>query len=190
MTEKKIAVLIAVIAVLTLANAGSTFSGGGLAGNVQIIEDAREGTIILQSDRWKSWCVRSSAICAANILFLALLWFIPKKTEPDIILAYIISGASFVLAIWVCLSGMLLARWKILPSAAAFVAGGGLIWACWKMLEMLKSLDRAFSTGRTEALRNLDKVPKEDKRLAVISGAGGDWPDTDFLRETGAKPLA
>lgn len=187
---KRIVVLIAIIIVPMLANVGRGFSSGVPAGNVQIIEDAREGTIILRSDRWKSWCVRAFAICAANIGLLALLWFIPKKTEPDIILAYIVSGASFVLAIWVCLSGILLARWKILPSAAAFVAGGGLIWLSWKMLEMLKNLDRTFSAGRMEALRNLDMVPKEDKRLAVISGADGDWPDTDFWRDTGGKPPA
>lgn len=187
---KRIILLIAVIAALMPAGAGICFSGG-VSGDVHIVEDVRDGMVAYRSDRWKTWFARSGAICAANLLLLTLLWFIPKKTEPDIIFSYVISGITFVLAIWVCLSGMLLARWKILPSAAAFIAGGALTWTCWKMLGMIKGLDEIITTaGQAAVLRNLEKSPKEDTRLAAVSGACGEWPDMDIWRNTGRKTSA
>lgn len=156
----------------------------GASGEFDVVDSGKGGLIILRKNRGIRRLYRSAAIILADILLLVLIWRLPKKKESDFAVAYSLSGASFVLAFWTVLFSFLLYYWKIIPAAAVFLAGAGLFWACWRSLKALRAVDIASSGGHgiAEAVRGEPVVPT-DKRLSMVSGAPGEWPEADFLNK-------
>jgi hypothetical protein len=140
------------------------------------------GIIILSKTRWKNWVARAVYITLINILFIILILSLPKDSEPNIIISYLISGSSFIMSFWVFLCSVLLFRLQAIPSAIIFLPVAFLFFAgTYFLLLKIKKSDISL-TELKESFQNLNKTSNEDKRLVSVPGLPGDWPDEDFAK--------
>ncbi|MBU2530586.1 MAG: hypothetical protein KKD35_06055 [Elusimicrobia bacterium] len=140
------------------------------------------GLIMLSKTRWKNWVARAVYIGLVNILLLILIISLPKDSEPNIIISYLISGSSFIMSFWIFLCSLLLFRLKAIPSAIIFLPVAFLFFAgTYFLLLRIKRSDISL-TELKESFQKLNKTSAEDSRLVSVSGLPGDWPDEDFIK--------
>ncbi len=140
------------------------------------------GMIILSKTRWKNWVARAVYIALINILLILLILSLPKDSEPNIIISYLISGSSFIMSFWIFLCSALLFRLKAIPSAIIFLPVAFLFFAgTYFILLRIKKSDISLSELK-ESFQKLNKTRNEDERLVSVPGLPGDWPDEDFMK--------
>ncbi len=140
------------------------------------------GIIILSKTRWKNWVARAVYITLINLLLIILILSLPKDSEPNIIISYLISGSSFIMSFWVFLCSVLLFRLKAIPSAIIFLPVAFLFFAgTYFLLLKIKKSDISL-TELKESFQKLNKTSNEDTRLVSVPGLPGDWPDEDFVK--------
>lgn len=140
------------------------------------------GTIILSKTRWKNWVARAIYIALVNLLIVLLIVSLPKDSEPNLIISYLLSGSSFIMSFWIFLCSVLLFRLKAIPSAIMFLPVAFIFFAgTYFLLLRIKKSDISL-TELKESFQKLNKTSSEDARLASVPGLPGDWPDEDFLK--------
>lgn len=140
------------------------------------------GIILLSKTRWKNWVARAIYIALVNLLLIILIVSLPKDSEPNIIISYLVSGSSFIMSFWVFLCSTLLFRLKAAPSAIIFLPVAFLFFAgTYFLLLRIKKSDISL-TELKESFQKLNKTSSEDARLISVTGLPSDWPDEDFLK--------
>ena len=147
----------------------------------EIINHPVYGTIRLSKHRWKSWVARALYLGIINIALIAIILSLSKTEEFNIILGYILSGASCIVSFWTFLCAVLIYRlnsssWLyVLPVSAVTGTAGYLV------LMKIKRSDISL-TELKESFQKSSTATHEDQRLASVDGSPGDWPDQDFLK--------
>ena len=140
------------------------------------------GIIMLSKTRWKNWVARAIYIALINLLLLLLILSLPKNNEPNVIISYLISGASFIMSFWIFLCSVLLFRLNAIPSAVIFLPVAFIFFAAtYIILLKVKKSDISLSELK-ESFQKLNETSSEDARLASVPGLPGDWPDEDFMK--------
>lgn len=139
------------------------------------------GTILLSKNRWKSWVARALYLVIINIALLAIILSLSKTEEYNIIIGYILSGASLTVSFWTFLCAILLfqlnsASWLYILPVSAVTGGAGFL-----VLMKIKKSDVSL-TELKESFQKMRATPHEDQRLASVDGSPGDWPDQDFMK--------
>jgi len=149
--------------------------------DIEIRNDPVKGVLMLVKSRWKNWVVRAVYLMLLYAAIVILQLSLSKNAEYNIIIAYILSGASFLLSFWVFLCAVILFRLRsetwiyILPVSAAMAVISDVL------LMKLKRSDVSFSELK-ESFQRSSAAANEDKRLASVEGGPGDWSDQDFLK--------
>ncbi len=140
------------------------------------------GTIILSKTRWKNWVARAVYLALINLLLLLLIFTLPKDSEPNIIISYLLSGSNFIISFWIFLCSTLLFRLKAISSAVIFLPIAFLLAAAaYILLLKIKKSDISLSELK-ESFQKLNKTTNEDARLISVPGLPGDWPNEDFVK--------
>ena len=149
--------------------------------DAEVVNHPVYGTIMLSKNRWKNWVARALYLGLINIALLAVILSLSKTEEYNIIIGYMLSGASLTVSLWTFLCAILIfklnsAAWLyILP--VSLVTGG----AGYLVLMKIKRSDISL-TELKESFQKMRAAPNEDQRLASVDGSPGDWPDQDFLK--------
>jgi len=149
--------------------------------DAEIVNHPIYGTIVISKHRWKSWVARALYLGIINIALIAIILSLSKTEEYNIIIGYILCGASFTVSFWTFLCAILLyqlnsSSWLyILPVAAVTGTAG------YMVLMKIKRSDISL-TELKESFQKMSAASHEDQRLASVDGSPGDWPDQDFLK--------
>lgn len=139
------------------------------------------GTVMFSKYRWRNWVTRSLYLTLINIALIAIILSLSKTEEYNIIVAYVLSGASAAISFWTFLCAVLIFRldsgaWiYVLPVSAVTTAIGYLV------LMKIKKSDVSF-TELKESFKKMSAASHEDQRLISVEGAPGDWPSEDFIK--------
>lgn len=149
--------------------------------DAEIVNHPVYGTIVLSKHRWKSWVARALYLGIINIALIAIILSLSKTEEYNIIIGYILSGASLTVSFWTFLCAILLfqlnsASWLYILPVSAVTAGAGFL-----VLMKIKKSDISL-TELKESFQKMRSAPHEDQRLASVDGSPGDWPDQDFMK--------
>ena len=140
------------------------------------------GMIILSKTRWKNWVARAVYISLINLLLIILIVSLPKDSEPNIIISYLLSGSSFMMSFWIFLCSILLFRLRETPSSIIFLAVAFILFVItYFLLLKIKKSDISLAELK-ESFQKLNKASAEDERLISVPGLPGDWPNEDFLK--------
>ncbi|MEF3279880.1 MAG: hypothetical protein K6357_02800 [Elusimicrobiota bacterium] len=153
--------------------------------NAEIIDHPVYGVIVLSKDRWKNWVFRSSIIIMLYISLMIVILSIPKNSELNIIVAYILCGSVFVISFWETLSGWMLTRLNSYAYGWSFIfISLPMYLASYFAVIKIKRYDISYAQIKEEFKKMQDMAAKtyEDPRLAPISGVPGDWEEEDFIR--------
>ncbi|MEW6013063.1 MAG: hypothetical protein AB1602_06660 [Elusimicrobiota bacterium] len=151
----------------------------------EIIDHPVYGVIVLSKDRWKNWVFRSLIIIMAYLSLLIVILSIPKTSELNLIVAYILSGSAFVVSFWETLSGWMLTRLNSYKYGWSFILISiPMYLASYFAVIRVKKNDISYSQIKEEfkKMQQLNADSYEDSRLLPISGVPGDWEDEDFVR--------
>lgn len=151
----------------------------------EIIDHPVYGVIVLSKDRWKNWVFRSLIIIMAYLSLLIVILSIPKTSELNLIVAYILSGSAFVVSFWETLSGWMLTRLNSYKYGWSFILISiPMYLASYFAVIRVKKNDISYSQIKEEfkKMQQLKADSYEDRRLLPISGVPGDWEDEDFIR--------
>ena len=149
--------------------------------DAELVNHPVYGTIILSKSRWKNWVLRALYLGLINIALIAIILTLSKTEEYNIIIGYILSGASMTVSFWTFLCAVLLfqlnsASWiYILPLSLITGSAGYLV------LIKIKKSDISL-TELKESFQKMSAATHEDQRLASVDGSPGDWPDQDFMK--------
>ncbi|MDD5208816.1 MAG: hypothetical protein PHV36_05470 [Elusimicrobiales bacterium] len=139
------------------------------------------GTVMFSKYRWRNWVTRSLYLTLINIALIAIILSLSKTEEYNIIVAYVLSGASAAISFWIFLCAVLIFRldsgaWiYVLPVSAVTTVIGYIV------LMKIKKSDVSF-TELKESFKKMSAASHEDQRLISVEGAPGDWPGEDFIR--------
>ena len=147
----------------------------------EIVNHPIYGTVVISKNRWKNWVARALYLTLLNVALLTIMLSISKAEEHSIIIAYVLSGASFSLSLWIFLCAVLLFRldslsWLYVTPISA-VTG----FLSHVVLMKVKRSDISLSELK-ESFQKMSKASPEDQRLVSVDGAPGDWPEQDFLK--------
>ncbi|OIN99053.1 MAG: hypothetical protein COX65_06655 [Elusimicrobia bacterium CG_4_10_14_0_2_um_filter_56_8] len=139
------------------------------------------GAIMFSKYRWKSWVTRSLYLTLINIALIAVMLSLSKNEEYNLIVAYVLSGASFALSIWTFFCAILIMMlhsnaWVYVLPISAATCGAGYI-----VLMKIKKSDISL-TELKESFKKMGAASNEDLRLVSVQGTPGDWPDQDFIK--------
>lgn len=151
----------------------------------EIIDHPVYGVIVLSKDRWKNWVFRSLIIIMVYLSLLIVILSIPKTSELNLIVAYILSGSAFVVSFWETLSGWMLTRLNSYKYGWSFILISiPMYLASYFAVIRVKKNDISYSQIKEEfkKMQQLNADSYEDSRLLPISGVPGDWEDEDFVR--------
>lgn len=149
--------------------------------DAEIVNHPVYGTYAVSKYRWKNWVTRALYLTLINIALIAITLSMGRASEYNIIVSYMLCGASLTVSFWVFLCAALIQMLKstawlyILPVAAVTAAIGYLV-----LMKTRKS-DVSFSELK-ESFQKMKSAAVEDPRLASVNGAPGDWPDEDFIK--------
>lgn len=149
--------------------------------DAELVNDPVQGVFIVSKDRWKNWISRAIYILILDLALMVILLSLPRTAEYNIIIGYVLSGASAVLSFWVFLCAWLLfmlhtwAWMAILPLSIAMGIGTHI------MLMKIKNSDISLSELK-ESFQKMSALAKEDLRLTSIEGSPGNWAEQDFLK--------
>ena len=149
--------------------------------DAEIIDDPLYGVVVVSKQRWKNWALRAVYLLLIDIALILLIISLPKSEEYNIIISYVLSGASFVLAFWEFLCAVFLFR---LGSASClYIAPVSFIMGAvfYLVLLKIKKFDTSLADLK-ESFRQMNAVNKEDSRLVSMDGNPGNWPDQDLIR--------
>ena len=149
--------------------------------DAEIINDPVYGVLVLSKQRWKNWVLRAVYLLLIDIALILLIISLPKNEEYNIVISYVLSGASFVLAFWEFLCAVFLfqlhsASWLYIAPVSLIMGG-----VFYLVLLKIKNFDASLA-GLKESFQQMKDDNKEDARLVSIDGNPGDWPDQDFIR--------
>ena len=139
------------------------------------------GTIMLSKYRWKNWVTRALYLALINIALIAIILSLSKNEEHNIVVAYVLSGASFSVSFWTFLCAALICMlnsnaWSyVLPVSAAT----GVV--SYIVMMKIKRSDVSL-TELKESYQRMSAVSHEDPRLITVDGTPGDWPNEDFIQ--------
>lgn len=149
--------------------------------DAELVDDPVQGVFVVSKYRWKNWTARAVYILILDLALMVILLTLPKTEESNILIAYVISGASAILSFWVFLCAWLLfmlnalAWLAILPLSLAMAAGTHIA------LMKIKRSDISL-TELKKSFQKIGALAKEDQRLTSIEGSPGNWPEEDFLK--------
>ncbi|MDD5210732.1 MAG: hypothetical protein PHV36_15200 [Elusimicrobiales bacterium] len=149
--------------------------------DAEMINHPVYGTTMLSKHRWKNWVTRALYLALINIALIAITLSMARTSEYNLIISYILSGASFTLSFWTFLCAVLVfqlksSAWIYILPVSAVTAGVGYL-----VLMKIKRSDVSF-TELKESFQKMRSAAVEDSRLTSVDGAPGDWPDDDFVR--------
>lgn len=149
--------------------------------DAEIINHPVYGTIVLSKHRWKNWVARALYLAMINIALIAIILSLSKTEEYNLIISYILSGASLTLSFWVFLCAVLLFQlnsysWTYVAPVAGVTAAVGCV-----VLMKIKKYDISL-TELKESFKKMSAASREDQRLVSVDGSPADWPDQDFIR--------
>ncbi|HAT71798.1 MAG TPA: hypothetical protein DCS63_03175 [Elusimicrobia bacterium] len=149
--------------------------------DAEIINHPLYGTIILSRYRWKSWVARALYLALINIALIAIIISLSKTEEYNIVISYILTGASLTVSFWCFLCAVLLFQlksysWTYISAVSASTAALGFV-----VLARTKKYDVSL-TEIKESFKRMRATSREDQRLSSVDGSPGDWPDQDFTR--------
>ncbi|HAF95034.1 MAG: hypothetical protein A2X34_03135 [Elusimicrobia bacterium GWC2_51_8] len=149
--------------------------------DADIIDDPVYGVVALSKQRWKNWVLRAVYLLLIDIALVMLIIALPKTDEYTIITSYILSGASFVLALWEFLCAVFL--FQLGSTSWLYVAPVSFIMGAvfYLMLLKIKKFDTSLEDLK-KSFQQMNAVNKEDARLVSVDGTPGNWPDQDFIR--------
>ncbi len=149
--------------------------------DAEIINHPVYGTIMLSKSRWKNWVGRAVYLVIVNVALLVVILSFSKTEEYNLVIDYVLCGASMTVSFWTLLCAVLLMQLR--SYAWAYVAPAGLAtWAVGHLVLMkVKKYDVSL-TELKESYQKLRAAPREDARLASVDGSPGDWPEEDFIR--------
>ena len=139
------------------------------------------GTIMFSKYRWRSWVARALYLALLNIALIAIVLSLSKDQEYNLIISYVLSGASFAISFWIFLCAVLIFQlnagaWLyVLPVSAATAV------ASYVVLTKIKRSDVSF-TELKESFKKMSAASQEDQRLVSVEGTPGDWPNVDFMK--------
>ena len=149
--------------------------------DAELINDSVRGVFMVSKSRWKSWVARAVYLLIMDIALIVILLSLPRNEEHNIIIAYILAGASATLSYWVFLCACILMSLKsstwmlILPLSLAMAV------VTYIILMKIKRLDVSLAELR-ESFQKMSALSNEDARLVSIEGQPSDWPNQDFLK--------
>lgn len=149
--------------------------------DAEIINHPVYGTYAVSKHRWKNWVTRALYLTLINIALIAITLSLGRTSEYNIIISYILCGASMTLSFWVFLCAVLIqmlksTAWIYVLPVSAVTAGIGYL-----VLMKSKKSDISFSELK-ESFQKMKSAAAEDPRLASVNGAPGDWAEDDFVR--------
>lgn len=149
--------------------------------DAEIVNHPTYGTYAVSKHRWKNWVTRALYLTLINIALIAITLTLGRTSEYNIIISYILCGASMTLSFWVFLCAVLIqmlksTAWIYVLPVAAVTAGIGYL-----VLMKTKKSDVSFSELK-ESFQKMKSAAAEDGRLTSVNGAPGDWADDDFVR--------
>ena len=149
--------------------------------DAEIVNHPVYGTIVISKHRWKNWVARALYLALINIALIAIILSLSKTEEYNIIIGYILSGASITVSFWVFLCAVLLmqlgsATWLYVLPMSLVTGGIGYL-----VLMKIKRSDISL-TELKESFQKMSATAHEDQRLASVDGSPGDWPDQDFMK--------
>lgn len=139
------------------------------------------GTVMFSKYRWKNWVTRALYLTLINIALIAIILSLSKTEEYNIIVAYVLSGASFALSIWIFFCAVLIFRLEangwiyVAPVSAVTMVIGYIV------LMKVKKYDISL-TELKESFKKMSAASREDQRLLSVDGTPGDWPNEDFIK--------
>ena len=140
------------------------------------------GMIMLSKTRWKNWVARAVYISLINLLLIILIVSLPKDSEPNIIISYLLSGSSFMMSFWIFLCSTIIFRLKAVQIAVIFLPVAFILSAVtYFLLLKIKKSDISLAELK-ESFQKLNKTNAEDERLISVQGIPGDWPNEDFVK--------
>lgn len=151
----------------------------------EIIDHPVYGVIVLSKDRWKNWVFRSLIIIMVYFSIMIVILSIPKNSELNIIVSYILAGSSFVVSFWETLSGWMLTRLNSYKYGWSFILISIPMYiASYFAIMRVKKYDISYAQIKEEfkKMQSLNAESYEDSRLIPVSGVPGDWEEEDFLR--------
>lgn len=139
------------------------------------------GTVMFSKYRWRNWVTRALYLTLINIALIAIILSLSKNEEYNIIVAYVLSGASFAVSIWTFLCAVLILQlganaWLYVAPVSAATGGVGYI-----VLMKIKKSDVSL-TELKESFKKMSAASHEDPRLLSVEGTPGDWPNEDFIK--------
>jgi len=149
--------------------------------DAEIINHPVYGTIVLSKSRWKNWVARAMYLALINIALIAIILSLGRNSEYNLIISYILCGASFTVSFWVFLCAALIFLLKatgwiyILPVSMVMGAAGYIV------LMKVKRSDVSF-TELKDSFQKMRAAAIEDSRLVSVEGSPGDWPEEDFIK--------
>lgn len=149
--------------------------------DAEIVNHPVYGTYAVSKYRWKSWVTRALYLTLINIALIGITLSLGRTSEHNIIISYILCGASATVSFWVFLCAVLImmlksAAWIYILPVAAVTGGIGYV-----VLMKTKKSDISFSELK-ESFQKMKSASAEDPRLASVNGAPGDWADDDFVQ--------
>lgn len=147
---------------------------------VEVSTHPTRGIIYTPRNAWRLWIERSIYIGLLNVALIAALFFIPKKDEQNLIIAYFMAGVTLTMNFWLFLCGLLFIKlgrpyWLHTIPASALMAG-----ATYAAIMRIKKADISMSEVKSVFARAGDGAT--DPALAGVDGSPGSWPDEDVLR--------
>ena len=139
------------------------------------------GTVMFSKYRWRNWVTRALYLTLINIALLAILISLSKTDEYNIIVAYVLSGASFAMSIWTFFCAILIFRLE--ANAWIYVAPVSAVTALISYIVLMKIKKYDVSlTELKESFKKMSAASHEDQRLVSVEGTPGDWPNEDFIK--------
>ncbi len=163
------------VPVLPKAVAETTFE------DAELINHPVYGTLLLSKSRWKNWVGRAIYLTIINVALLVVILSLSKTEEYNLVIDYVLCGASMTVSFWVLLCAVLLMQLR--SYSWTYVAPAGLAtWAVgYLVLLKIKKYDVSL-TELKESYKKLRAAGHEDARLTSVDGSPGDWPDEEFIQ--------
>lgn len=139
------------------------------------------GTVMFSKYRWKNWVTRALYLTLMNIALIAIILSLSKTEEYNIIIAYVLSGSSFAVSLWIFLCAVLI--FQLGANAWLYVGPVSLVTTAvgYIVLMKIKKFDVSL-TELKESFKKMSAASQEDQRLISVLGTPGDWPNEDFIK--------
>ncbi|MHB0996653.1 MAG: hypothetical protein ACYC2I_09820 [Elusimicrobiales bacterium] len=148
--------------------------------DAEIVNHPVYGTYAVSKHRWKNWVTRALYLTLINIALMAITLSLGRNSDYNIIISYVLCGASMTLSFWVFLCAVLV--WMLKSSAWLYVLPVSAVTAGIGYLVLMKAKKSDVSLSELkESFQKMKSAAVEDPRLASVNGAPGDWADEDFV---------